>query len=54
MTEQADKYRDAAEQMNRLAELDEEEEETKDSIETQLDTELKSIFSNSHVMSFYS
>ena len=48
MTEQADKYREAAQQMNRLAELDEEEEETKDSIETQLDTELKSV---SHVMS---
>ena len=27
MTEQADKYRQAAEQMNRLADLDEEEEE---------------------------
>tara|TARA_R100001463_G_scaffold88622_1_gene143376 strand:+ start:835 stop:2445 length:1611 start_codon:yes stop_codon:yes gene_type:complete len=48
VTEQADKYREAAQQMNRLAELDEEEEETKDSIETQLDTELKSV---SHVMS---
>ena len=51
MTEQADKYRQAAEQMNRLADLDEEEESVKDSIEEQLDTELKSIFSNSHVMS---
>ena len=51
MTEQADKYRDAAQQMNRLAELDEEEAETKDSIEEQLDTELKSIFSNTHIMS---
>ena len=51
MTEQADKYRQAAEQMNRLADLDEEEESVKDSIEEQLDTELKSIFSNSYVMS---
>ena len=51
MTEQADKYRQAAQQMTRLAELDEEEAETKDSIEEQLDTELKSIFSNTHVMS---
>ena len=51
MTEQADKYRQAARQMNRLAELDEEEAEVKDSIEEQLDTELKSIFSNSYVMS---
>ena len=51
MTEQADKYRQAAQQMNRLAELDEEESEVKDSIEEQLDTELKSIFSNSYVMS---
>jgi len=51
MTEQADKYRQAARQMNRLAELDEEESEVKDSIEEQLDTELKSIFSNSYVMS---
>ena len=51
MTEQADKYRDAAQQMNRLAELDEEEVEVKDSIEQQLDTELKGIFGNSYVMS---
>jgi len=51
VTEQADKYRQAAEQMNRLADLDEEEESVKDSIEEQLDTELKSIFSNSYVMS---
>lgn len=51
MTEQADKYRDAAIQMNRLAELDEEEAETKDSIEQQLDTELKSMFSNNYIMS---
>ena len=51
MTEQADKYRQAAEQMNRLADLDEEEEQVKDTIEEQLDTELKSIFSNSYVMS---
>jgi len=51
MTEQADKYRQAAQQMTRLAELDEEEAETKDSIEEQLDTELKSIFSNTYVMS---
>jgi hypothetical protein len=51
MTEQADKYRQAAEQMNRLADLDEEEEEVKDTIETELETELKSIFTNSYVMS---
>tara|TARA_R100001480_G_scaffold111213_1_gene112325 strand:+ start:5129 stop:6952 length:1824 start_codon:yes stop_codon:yes gene_type:complete len=51
MTEQADKYRQAAEQMNRLADLDEEEEEVKDTIEEQLDTELKSIFSDSYIMS---
>ena len=51
MTEQGDKYRDAAQQMNRLAELDEEEVEVKDSIEQQLDTELKGIFGNSYVMS---
>jgi len=51
MTEQGDKYRDAAQQMNRLAELDEEEAETKDSIEQQLDTELKGFFNNNYVMS---
>ena len=51
MTEQADKYRQAAEQMNRLADLDEEEEEAKDNIEEQLNTELKSIFTNSYIMS---
>ena len=51
MTEQADKYRDAASQMERLAELDEEEASVKDTVEEQLDTELKSIFANSHVMS---
>jgi hypothetical protein len=51
MTEQADKYRQAAEQMNRLAELEEEEEETKDSIENDLGTELKSIFTDSYIMS---
>ena len=56
MTEQADKYREASTQMNRLAELDEEQAEAKDSIEEQLevnfdDTKLTSIFSNSYVMS---
>lgn len=51
MAERAEKYRQAAQQMNRLAELDEEEEKTKDSIEQQLDIEVKSIFSNSHIMS---
>ena len=51
MTEQADKYRQAAQQMNRLAELDEEEAKTKDSIEQQLDTELKGFFNNNYVMS---
>ena len=53
MTEQADKYRQAAQQMNRLADLDEEEEEMKDSIEQELDIEIKSFFSNSHIMSEY-
>tara|TARA_R100001163_G_C5065950_1_gene204097 strand:- start:2521 stop:4095 length:1575 start_codon:yes stop_codon:yes gene_type:complete len=53
MTEQADKYRQAAEQMERLAELDEEEEETKDSIETELDIEIKFVLNGSHVMSEY-
>ena len=47
MTEQADKYRQAAEQMNRLAELDEEEEEMKDSMETELGISLKSIYDGS-------
>jgi len=47
MTEQADKYRQAAEQMERLAELDEEEAEVKDTVERELGTELKSF----HVMS---
>ena len=51
MTEQADKYRQAAQQMTRLAELDEEEANVKDTIEEELDTELKSIFTNSYVMS---
>ena len=51
MTEQADKYRQAATQMERLAELDDEEAEVKDEVETQLDTKLASIFTNSHVMS---
>ena len=53
MTEQADKYRQAASQMNRLADLDEEEEEMKDSIEQELDIEVKSFFTGSHVMSEY-
>ena len=53
MTEQADKYRQAAEQMERLADLDEEEEEMKDNIEQELDIEIKSFFSNSHIMSEY-
>jgi hypothetical protein len=47
MTEQADKYRQAAIQMERLAELDEEEAEVKDIVERELGTELKS----THVMS---
>ena len=37
MTEQADKYRQAAQQMERLAELDEEEEQMKDSVQSQLE-----------------
>ena len=49
MTEQADKYRQAAQQMERLAELDEEEAEVKESVERELDTELKGMFT--HVMS---
>ena len=53
MTEQADKYRQAAQQMNRLADLDEEEEEMKDSIEEELDIEIKSFFNGSHIMSEY-
>ena len=51
MTEQADKYRQAAQQMERLAILDEEEEEMKDSIERDLGIELKFIFSGSPVLS---
>lgn len=51
MTEQADKYRQAAEQMNRLAELDEEEENMKDSVSTELGIELKHVFSDSPVLS---
>lgn len=53
MTEQADKYRQAAEQMNRLAELDEEEEEMKDTLENDLEIKLTGFFSNSHIMSEY-
>ena len=49
MTEQADKYRQAAQQMQRLAELDEEEAEVKESVERELDTELKGTLT--HVMS---
>jgi len=51
MTEEADKYRQAATQMERLAELDEEEESMKDSIQSQLGIELKFIFSESPVLS---
>ena len=51
MTEQADKYRQAAQQMERLAILDEEEEEMKDNIERDLGIELKFIFSGSPVLS---
>ena len=53
MTEQAQKLRQAAEQMNRLAELDEEEEETKDSIEQELDIELGKSILNNYIMSEY-
>lgn len=52
MTEQAERYRQAAQQMNRLAELDEEEEEMKDSIETELDIKLTS-FNTGYVLSEY-
>ena len=41
MTEQADKYREASTQMNRLAELDDEEAEVKDGVEEQLDVTFK-------------
>ena len=51
MTEQAEKYRQAAEQMERLAELDEEEEEVMNEAERQLGVELKSIFYNQGVLS---
>ena len=51
MTEQAEKYRQAAEQMERLAELDEEEEEVMSEAERQLGVELKSIFFNQGVLS---
>ena len=51
MTEQAEKYRQAAEQMEGLAELDEEEEEVMSEAERQLGVELKSIFFNQGVLS---
>ena len=51
MTEQADKYREAASQMERLAELDEEESEMKDSISEELGIELKNVFSDSPILS---
>ena len=51
MTEQADKYRQAATQMESLAELDEEEESMKDSIQRELGIELKHIFMGSAVLS---
>ena len=51
MTEQADKYRQAATQMERLAELDDEEESMKDSIQRELGIELKHIFTGSAVLS---
>ena len=50
MTEQADKYRQAALQMERLAELDEEEEEVKETVERELDTELKGMLDFGYVM----
>jgi len=50
MTEQAQKYRDAAVQMNRLADLDEEEKEAKDSIEQDLEIKL-SLFNDSPILS---
>tara|TARA_R110001592_G_scaffold22055_4_gene88125 strand:- start:1910 stop:3271 length:1362 start_codon:yes stop_codon:yes gene_type:complete len=51
MTEQADKYRQAAEQMESLAELDDEENEMKDSIERDLGVKLAHIFTGSPVLS---
>lgn len=51
MTEQAEKYRLAAEQMERLAELDEEENEIVNETERQLGIELKNVFYNQGVLS---
>lgn len=51
MTEQAEKYRQAAEQMERLAELDEEEEEVMNEAERQLGVELNKILYNQGVLS---
>lgn len=51
MTEQAEKYRQAAEQMEKLAELDEEEEEVMNEAERQLGVELNKILYNQGVLS---
>lgn len=51
MTEQADKYRQAATQMQRLAEIDEEEENMKSSIQNELGIEIKHLFTGSPVLS---
>jgi hypothetical protein len=56
MTEQADKYREASTQMNRLAELDDEEAQVKDGVEEQLDVtfkdkQLKGMFFSPYIMS---
>ena len=50
MTEQADKYRQAAQQMERLAELDEEEAEVKETVEREIDIELKGILGHGYIM----
>ena len=50
MTEQADKYRQAAQQMERLAELDEEEAEVKETVEREIDIELKGVLGYDYVM----
>jgi hypothetical protein len=46
MTEQADKYRQAATNMSRLAELDEEEEENIEEVEEQLDVNFDDSIAN--------
>ena len=47
----AEEYREGSEQMNRLAELQEEQDETQDEIEEALGTKLASV--NDYIMSDY-